>query len=169
MSKKLTRDELIAAAQTIYIATAEYLPEDFETVTKLIQGFRSSIPYSNVLPGTGSSSNVGPWDETARRFERLITAAAANGKPKQKKAMVAWLESKNGAIELKKLWKAAGVGTQHDYAGVGSGLTRNMMKARGPKDWYTWPRDEKTGEWFYTIIPELVEPLRRAFGIKQHQ
>jgi hypothetical protein len=63
-----------------------------------------------------------------------------------------------------KLWNAAGVKAQHDYAGVGGSLTKNMVKAKGPKTWYTWHLD-KSGEWIYEIIPELRDPLKRAFEI----
>ena len=53
---------------------------------------------------------------------------------------------------------------QHDYAGIGSALTRNMKKAGGPKDWYD-AHQEPSGEWIYEVADELVKPLKQAFGI----
>lgn len=103
------------------------------------------------------------WDHVATEFERKLKKTAAAGRPSQRDAMLAWLKA-GGSIELTKLWKAAGVKTQHDYSGVGGSLSKNMVKAGGPKDWYDGHVD-KTGEWHYTILPELVEPLKRAFGV----
>lgn len=106
----------------------------------------------------------GMWDQVATKFEKYIRKTAAEGRPGQNNAMRAWLQM-DGDIELTRLWKAAGVKTQHDYAGVGGSLTKNMVKAHGPKDWYDAHVD-KSDEWHYTILPELLEPLKRAFGIK---
>ena len=39
------------------------------------------------------------------------------------------------------------------------------MKARGPRDWYTAHKNSND-EWIYNIVPELVEPLKRSFGLK---
>ena len=112
---------------------------------------------------TGTQTINGIWDQVAVNFERFIRTTAAAGRPGQKNAIVAWLRA-GGDIELTKLWKAAGVKAQHDYAGVGGSLTKNMVKAGGPKDWYTGHVDNKS-EWHYTILPELIEPLKRAFGL----
>lgn len=120
------------------------------------------IPITTTTPSTGPDSSSA-WDVIAKKFERCVSAATANGRPGQKNAMVAWLRA-GGNIELTKLWKAAGVKNQHDYSGVGSSLTKNLQKAGGPGDWYQWRR-ENSGEWIYTILPELVEPLKRAFGV----
>jgi hypothetical protein len=78
--------------------------------------------------------------------------------------MTAWLKA-DGEILLTKLWKAAGVKKQHDYSGVGGSMTKNMMKAKGPKAWYTAALNND-GEWVYKIVPELVEPLKCSFGLK---
>ena len=113
------------------------------------------------LPGAKHAN--GMWDQIASKFERLLKKTAAAGRASQLNAMMAWLKA-GGNIELTKLWKAAGVRAQHDYAGVGGSLSKNMAKAGGPKDWYDGHVD-KNGEWQYTILPELVEPLKRAFGL----
>jgi hypothetical protein len=105
----------------------------------------------------------GMWDQVASKFERYIKKTMAGGRPGQRDALVAWLRA-GGKIELTKLWKAAGVKAQHDYAGVGGSLTKNMVKAGGPRDWYDAHVD-KAGDWHYTILPDLIEPLKRAFGI----
>ena len=111
----------------------------------------------------GSSST---WDQIAVDFHRRLEGAASNGHAGQKKAVLAWLRQ-NGEIELSSLWKASGVNNQHDYGGIGSGLTRNMKRAGGPKKWYTYQRHStKSGEWVYTILPELVDPLKRAFNVQ---
>jgi len=109
-------------------------------------------------------SESGAWNEVARRFTENINSAAAYGSPSQKNAMLAWLKA-DGEIGLTKLWKAAGVKTQHDYSGVGGSLTKNMIKAKGPKAWYTWHLNDD-GEWIYKIVPSLVEPLKQSFGLK---
>jgi hypothetical protein len=113
---------------------------------------------------TGTQQVNGIWDQVASKFERYIKKTVAAGRPAQRDALLAWLRA-DGKIELTKLWKAAGVKVQHDYAGVGGSLTKNMAKAGGPKDWYDAHVD-KAGDWHYTILPELVEPLKRAFGVK---
>ena len=115
------------------------------------------------VSSTGVQQAGGILDQVASTFERHIKKTADGGRPGQRNAMMAWLRA-GGSIELTRLWKAAGVKSQHDYAGVGGSLTKNMVKARGPKDWYTGHVD-KTGEWHYAILPELVEPLKRAFGL----
>jgi hypothetical protein len=112
---------------------------------------------------TGTHQANGIWDQVASKFESLLKKTAAGGRPGQRNAMLAWLKA-SGSIELTKLWKAAGVKAQHDYAGVGGSLSKNMAKAGGPKDWYDGHVD-KAGEWHYTILPELIEPLKRAFGV----
>jgi hypothetical protein len=78
--------------------------------------------------------------------------------------VTAWLKA-NGEILLTKLWQAAGVKKQHDYSDVGGSMTKNMMKAKGPKAWYTGALNND-GEWVYKIVPELVDPLKRSFGLK---
>jgi len=39
-----------------------------------------------------------------------------------------------------------------------------MMKAKGPKEWYTGSLSSDNG-WVYKIVPVLVEPLKRSFGL----
>jgi hypothetical protein len=111
----------------------------------------------------GAQQTNGIWNQVASKFERKLKKTAAAGRPSQRDAMLAWLRA-GGSIELTKLWKAAGVKAQHDYAGVGGSLTKNMVKAGGPEEWYDGHVD-KAGEWHYTILPDLVEPLKRVFGI----
>jgi hypothetical protein len=117
---------------------------------------------TTVRPTIGHNG-PGTWDLIAEKFERSLSATAANGKPGQKRAVEAWLRV-GGSIELTKLWKAAGVKNQHDYAGVGGSLTKNMLKAGGPREWYLWQK-QNSGDWIYSILPELVDPLKRALGI----
>ena len=63
---------------------------------------------------------------------------------------------RDGKIPLVELVKVSGVKKQHDYAGIGSTLTRNMKKAGGPKkDWYDGNQDVH-GDWNYEIAGELV-------------
>jgi hypothetical protein len=80
-----------------------------------------------------------------------------------KNVMIAWLR-RDGKIPLVELVKVSGVKKQHDYAGIGSALTRNMKKAGGPKDWYDGNQDVH-GDWNYEIAGELVQPLKRAFKL----
>jgi hypothetical protein len=116
-------------------------------------------------PGEPSTTNGSSmWDTVSTRFERLVSSTAAEGRPSQKQAIVAWLRD-GGEIELTKLWKAAGVKAQHDYSGVGGSLSKNMIKAGGPSDWYDAHVDG-SGQWIYKLLPELVEPLKRAFSIR---
>lgn len=117
---------------------------------------------ASATASTGTHRVNGIWDQVASKFERKLKKTAAAGRPSQRDAMLAWLKA-GGSIELTKLWKAVGVKTQHDYAGVGGSLTKNMVKAGGPEEWYDGHVD-KAGEWHYTILPELIEPLKRSFG-----
>jgi hypothetical protein len=134
-----------------------------ELVSKLVSGNVGARAQIATAPSPNNGNDPSTWDEIARRFAKYVNSAAAYGSPSQKDAMLAWLKS-DGEILLTKLWKAAGVKKQHDYSGVGGSLTKNMMKAKGPKSWYTaFLRD---GEWFYKIATELVEPLKRNFGLK---
>ncbi len=125
-------------------------------------GHTVAVP-QGTSPKDGRQTN-GMWDQVANRFERYVSQTAAAGRPGQKNAMLTWLRA-GGHVELTRLWKAAGVKAQHDYAGVGGSLTKNMVKAQGPKQWYSWHLD-KSGEWIYKILPELVDPLKRAFGLE---
>ena len=123
---------------------------------------------SGTQPSTTANSHAGnppsAWDQIARQFTQHVATAAAYGNPGQKNAMTAWLKE-DGEILLSKLWKASGVKAQHDYSGVGGSLTKNMMKAKGPKAWYTFAATGNR-DWVYKILPELVEPLKRSFGLK---
>jgi hypothetical protein len=133
-----------------------------ELVSKLVAGNGGS-KVSNASTAASAAGSSG-WDDIARRFAEHVNAAAANGNSSQKDAMTAWLKS-DGVIPLTKLWKAAGVKRQHDYSGVGGSLTKNMVKAKGAKEWYTGGLNND-GEWIYKIAPDLVEPLKRSFGLK---
>lgn len=144
----------------------------YEGSDEEIRKFLSSLPahstWANPVDaapqpsGTGSSSHL---DHIARSFRRLVDEAAANGREGQLNTMIAWLKA-GGSIELSDLWPASGVKNRHDYGGIGSSLTRNMKRAGGMKHWYTWVRKDGTpDDWVYTIVPELVEPLKRAFDI----
>jgi hypothetical protein len=134
-----------------------------ELVSQLVSG-NSGGKTHTIAPSPNNGSGSTTWDDVARRFAENINSAAASGNPSQKDAMTAWLKA-DGEILLTKLWKAAGVKKQHDYSGVGGSMTKNMMKAKGPKAWYTWALNNN-GEWVYKIVPELVDPLKRSFGLK---
>jgi hypothetical protein len=56
------------------------------------------------------------------------------------------------------------VKAQHDYGGIGGSLTKNMLKAGGSQKFFQVRRD-RSGERHYEILPELVDPLKRAFRI----
>ena len=133
-----------------------------ELVSKLVSGNGGN----QASPAPISTNAVEPitWDEVAHRFAEYINSAAASGNPGQKNAVMAWLKA-DGEILLTKLWKAAGVKVQHDYSGVGGSMTKNMVKAKGPKAWYDGSLNSD-GEWVYKIVPVLVEPLKRSFGLK---
>lgn len=130
-------------------------------VTQLMTGQQPAAP------SAPASSNgllaPSPWDEIAKRFESLVAAAVGDGRPGQKQAMEAWLRA-HGKIPLVQLWKAAGVKVQHDYGGIGGSLTKNMIKAGGPQKFFQVRRDS-LGQRHYEILPELVDPLKRAFRI----
>jgi hypothetical protein len=97
---------------------------------------------------------------------RMAAAFGAGNKNNgQQAVMQVWLKpNNNGTAELNELVKASGVAKTHDFAGVSSSLTRNMLKAGGPKKWYEKHRDVN-GKRIYRISDELVEPLKRAFHI----
>jgi hypothetical protein len=133
-----------------------------EEISRFLAQNGHGLAAPKVSTATGQPAS-GIWDQVATKFEKYIRMTAAAGRPGQKNAMLTWLKA-DGKTELTKLWKAAGVKSQHDYAGVGGSLTKNMVKAGGPKDWYSWHVDN-ADEWHYAILPELVEPLKRAFGV----
>ena len=113
------------------------------------------------------AANTAPgWpDVAAPKFAGYVSHAAAGGSHSQQAVMQAWLKPNNdGTADLNELVKAAGVAKTHDFAGVSSSLTRNMLKSGGPKKWYEKHRDVN-GKRIYRISDELVEPLKRAFHI----
>jgi len=127
------------------------------------QAMESASPVASGAANGTRQKNV--FDQIAQAFCARIAEVAATGLKGQYNAMAAWLKN-DGMIELSQLWKASGVKNQHDYGGIGSSLTRNMKKAGGMKQWYSGERHpNKAHEWIYKINPELVEPLKRAFGI----
>ncbi|MFI5116860.1 MAG: hypothetical protein ACHP8B_09190 [Terriglobales bacterium] len=124
-----------------------------------------SGPTPPTISGAPTANGSDHLDLIARAFRKQLEEAAADGRKGQMNALTAWLKQ-NGSIELTELWKASGVKNQHDYGGIGSSLTRNMKKVGGLKNWYTAERHpRKPGEWIYTVVPEMVGPLRRAFSI----
>jgi hypothetical protein len=131
-----------------------------ELVSQMISG--NTERKTQPLPNNGEGSST--WDEVAKRFAEHVSRAEADGNSSQKNAILAWLKA-DGEILLTKLWKASGVKVQHDYSGVGGAMTKNMVKAKGPKAWYTGSVNS-AGDWVYRIVPELVDPLKRSFGLK---
>jgi hypothetical protein len=139
-----------------------------EQIMKLVSQLVAANGGGQLPPSSKGNGNAGTassaFTEVAMNFAQYVNNAAVYGKPSQKNAMLAWLKA-DGEILLTKLWKAAGVNSQHDYSGVGGSLTKNMIKAKGPKAWYTWSLNSD-GEWVYKIVAELVEALKQAFGLK---
>jgi hypothetical protein len=147
----------------------------YEGSDEEIRKYLSSMPIQTQMNGLtsngGSTSKetggaISAWDQIALAFRRRLEEAVSNGHAGQKNAVLIWLKH-NGEIDLSLLWKASGVKSRHDYGGIGSSLTRNMKRAGGPKAWYTYQRHSaKQDDWVYTMIPELVDPLKRAFGVQ---
>ena len=144
----------------------EYEGTDDEILRLLRQGASSGVanPNGETTSNNGGNHN-GAWDKVALKFAKHVSDTAAWGRAGQQKAMRAWLSQRNGEIAFKELWKAAGVKTEHDYAGIGGSLTKNMVKSGGPKEWYRYYTNVR-GEWIYKVLDEMLEPLREAFGIK---
>lgn len=97
--------------------------------------------------------------------ERIASQFAGfiSRRPRLLNVMKAWLQ-RDGSILLSELVKVSGVKKQHDYGGVGGALTKNMRKAGGPSDWYSW-EEQPDSDWVYSIADEYVKPLKRAFGL----
>lgn len=143
----------------------EYEGSD-EQILKLLM--RSAPHESSIEPvppanGKQNGANNSVWEAVAKKFNKYLSETADRGRAGQKKAMLKWLEH-DGVIDLATLWKASGVKAQHDFGGVGGSLTKNMIKAGGPEEWYRAYRDEK-GQWTYQIIEELVPSMKVAFGV----
>lgn len=145
----------------------------YEGSDEEIRKYLSSLPQQSApaqppqngssAPPSGKSSTQ--FDAIAQAFRKRLDEAAAQGRKGQKEAILAWLR-RDGVIDLTDLWKASLVKNQHDYGGIGSSLTRNMRKVGGMKQWYTYePHPTKSGEWQYKIVPELIDPLKTAFGV----
>lgn len=123
-------------------------------------------------PVTKASDNI---DKIATDFAKLIKATADAGSPGQLNTMTAWLEA-DGRARLIDLVKASGAKHQQGYSGVGGSLSKNMIKAGGPRkrsdgipqfpqEWYGFVQDlaKAEGEYTYLIAEELIEPLKQAF------
>jgi hypothetical protein len=117
-------------------------------------GQRSQVG-SESAPNQSASTSV---ERIAVKFTGLVSAT-----PRLRGVMEGWIRA-NGKIRLSELVRISGVRKQHDYAGIGSALTRNMKKAGGPKDWYDGHQDTD-GNWIYQIADEYVEALKRAFKV----
>jgi hypothetical protein len=145
--------------------TVSYDGSDQEIIALLGQ-IGGVLANNNGVNGNRSHGVAKPsnWpDNVAAKFAGFVFQTASRGEKSQRDAMEAWLKH-DGRIPLSTLVKASGVKVTHDYAGVGSSLSRNMKKAGGPKKWYDVVRDTK-GERVYTITPELIEPLKQAFHV----
>jgi hypothetical protein len=143
----------------------EYEGTDEQILKLLSQGssqMHSASPVS-INGGRNGGTNPSVWEDVAKKFHKHISDTAAWGRGSQNKAMLAWLKH-DGEIDLTVLWKASGVKTQHHFGGVGGSLTKNMQKAGGPREWYRASKNN-SGQWIYSIVDELVEPLKSAFGI----
>ena len=137
---------------------------DDQQIAQLVAKLVSSEKTGETSQAPIAAKSTSTWDAIATRFERIVSRKAAEGRDGQKRAILAWLRA-DGKIELSKLWKASGVKAQHDYSGIGGSLSKNMKKAGGPRDWWDAHVD-RSGNWIYTIIPELIAPLQKAFSVK---
>jgi hypothetical protein len=111
--------------------------------------------------GDGPPTIVQPsttFDKVATKFAGYVSR-----RPRLLTVITVWLR-RNGRIPLSELVEASGVQKQHDYSGIGSGLTRNMKKAGGPRQWYDG-HELPNGERVYEIADELIEPLKKAFNL----
>lgn len=124
----------------------------------------NGVVANNAVSSQSVNPNSSHWAKNvAAKFAGYVVETARRGEKSQRACMEVWLKH-DGRVPLSQLVKASGVEKTHDYAGVGSSLSRNMKKAGGPKKWYDVVRDLK-GERIYQIVPELVELLKEAFNI----
>lgn len=130
-------------------------PEILQALTRFASALSSNDKQNGHGGSVQSSDSI---ERIAGKFAGYVSRTN-----RLKNVMVAWLR-KDGRIPLAELVKVSGVKKQHDYAGIGSALTRNMKKAGGPKDWYDGTQDVH-GEWIYEIAGELVQPLKRGFKL----
>ena len=141
--------------------TLNYDGADAE-IMQALSRMAAAFGASNKNSGQISNTSASGWpDRVAPKFAGYVSHAAASGHRSQQAVMQAWLKP-HGTADLNDLVKASGVAKTHDFAGVGSSLTRNMLKAGGPKKWYEEHRDVN-GKRIRRICDELVEPLKRAF------
>jgi hypothetical protein len=133
--------------------------EIMQALSRMVAAFGATHRDNSQMPSGASG-----WpDKVAPNFAGYISHSAARGDGSQQAVMQKWLKE-NGSSDLNDLVKASGVAKTHDFAGVSSSLTRNMLKAGGPKKWYEKHRDA-SGKRIYRISDELIEPLRRAFHV----
>lgn len=134
--------------------------EIIQALSRMVAAF----PASNKSTGERPSSIEPGWPEkAAQKFAGYVSHAAVRGEDSQLAVLRFWLK-RDGAAPLEDLVKASGVAKSHDFAGVSSSLTRNMLKAGGPKKWYQEHRDVN-GKRIRRISDELVHPLKQAFKI----
>jgi hypothetical protein len=171
VDNRILRDTIVKVDRRPIMAKIriiEYEGSDEQIMKILTQGeapqIHSSLGGTNGNERNGGGVNPSIWEGIAKKFQKYVSETAAWGHVSQNKAMLAWLQH-DGDIELTTLWKAAGVKSQHSFGGVGGSLTKNMKKAGGPREWYTYHRNEKD-QWIYKIADELVGPLKGAFGVK---
>ena len=101
----------------------------------------ATFPASNKITGETPSSIEPGWPQkAAQKFAGYVSHAAARGEDSQQAVMRFWLK-RDGVAPLEDLVRASGVAKSHDFAGVSSSLTRNMLKAGGPKKWYQEHRE----------------------------
>ncbi len=134
--------------------------EIMQALSRMAAAFGANSKNSGQI---SNNSSTGWPDRVAPKFAGYVSRAASSGHQSQQAVMEAWLKP-HGTTDLNDLVKASGVTKIHDFAGVSSSLTRNMLKAGGPKKWYEEHRD-LNGKRIRRICDELVEPLKRAFHI----
>src|SRR5579862_5638075 len=148
---------------SILTLTVTYDGADSEIIQALSR-MVAALSVTNNGNSQAAINNQPGWaDKTAQKFAGYVSHAAARGERSQLSVMQVWLK-RDGVASLEELVKVSGVAKNHDFAGVGSSLTRNMLKAEGPKKWYQEYRDTN-GKRIRRISEELIAPLKRAFKI----
>src|SRR5258707_3507864 len=115
-------------------------PEIIQVLSRI--GSALSGPKQNGVSTPAQAS--GSIDRIATKFAWYVSR-----RHNLKSVMIAWLR-RDGKIPLTDLVKVSGVKKQHDYAGIGSALSRNMKKAGGAREWYDGAENAQ-GEWIYEI------------------
>ena len=137
-------------AVSVNIQISGTLQEVQETVQRMLAAVKAEV-----------SKEAGTDQLTAisERFHRYV------GRHKSLDMSVRKLLQGGGKATLAELVEASGVAQQRHYSGIGSSLSRNMIKAGGPRKWYSKRYGSKAGQIVYEVEPYLVSSLRKAWGL----